>query len=162
MAAAASRSSNLTAVRQVLVIVEALIAPVPAVAPRARAEGKSRPQDSGLQAGHRQGKSRAQDNQSLPAAAMPSGMFNRAKLPTPSPHVGTRALAAAVLHERAAVVVVALRERAAAVAGTVVVAAADDDQTSCSSTTSFLSAGSTTELVSIASAIMAAIALMSA
>jgi hypothetical protein len=61
-------------------------------------------------------------------------------------------LAAAVLHERAAVVVVALRERAAAVAGTVVVAAADDDQTSCSSTTSFLSANSTTELVSIASA----------
>ena len=43
-----------------------------------------------------------------------------------------------------------------------VAVAADDDRTSCSSTTSFLSAGSTTELVSIASAIMAAIALMSA
>ena len=170
-AAAASRCSSLAAVRPTLVIVEALIVPVPAAAPSGPARsGKSLAQDSGLSGGPSAAAKAwcgSAQSHGLAAAAMPSGILNPAKLPTRQSARGHASLGGGGgggaraggggggVREAAAAAV------AAAVAAVVAVAA-DDDRTSRSSTISFFSAISPMALATIASAITAATTPMSA
>ena len=173
VAATASRSSSLAAVRPTLAIVEALIARAGRRWRPRRCRGGGRKPGAGqrpVRGGHdRPGQRPAGADgavNGLPAAAMPSEYPIAADRPTPQSargHASLGGVAAVAARAGGGGGGGGARRRRRrwrrTVAGAVV---ADDDPISRSSTTSFFSASSTTALVSIASAIMAAIALMSA